>query len=173
MPIYICIYCSGDVLFCCYNVVGYYACRQQVAIILQIEPVWAYFYLKIIETVLLLNFIHLFLLELAVADSWVWNMQGRICWTWLCNVCRYVGKVVELLALYYLYFVYREGSFVFLSTEIPIHRCLGLTVQCCLNWFSHTYSKYWCGSLTSGNYPPTRSSSDSRVGWREFECLCQ
>ena len=45
------IYSSGDVLFCCCNVVSYYACCQQVAIILRIGPDWAYFYLKNIEIV--------------------------------------------------------------------------------------------------------------------------
>ena len=60
MPIYVCIYSSSDVLFWCFDVVGYYACRQHVAIILRIGPDWAYFYIKIIEIALLLNFTHLF-----------------------------------------------------------------------------------------------------------------
>ena len=60
------------------------------------------FYLKNIEFILFLNFIHLFVSDLAVAFSGGWSMQGAICWTRLCNVCRYVGKV-KLLALYYLF----------------------------------------------------------------------
>ena len=53
--------------------------------------------------ILLLNFIYSFALGLAVASFGIWSMQGGICWTWPCNVDRYVGNVVELLALYYLF----------------------------------------------------------------------
>ena len=62
-----------------------------------------HFYLKIIVFILLLNFIYLFVLGLAVASFGIWSMQGWICWTCSCNVDRYIGKVVELLALYYLF----------------------------------------------------------------------
>ena len=56
MPIYIYIYIALVIfLFCYCNIVYYYAYHQQVAIILQIGPDWAYFYLKTIEFVLLLN----------------------------------------------------------------------------------------------------------------------
>ena len=80
MPIYIYI-ALVTILSCCCNIVCYYACCQQTVSILQIEPDWAYFYLNNIEFVLLLGFFHFFFLELAVASSGGWSMQGGICWT--------------------------------------------------------------------------------------------
>ena len=50
-----------------------------------------------------MNFIYSFVLGLAVASFGICSMQGRICWILLCGVCRYVGKIVELLAKYYLF----------------------------------------------------------------------
>ena len=44
------------------------------------EPDKAYYYLGTIEFILLWNCIHLFVLELAIASSAAWSMQGGIYW---------------------------------------------------------------------------------------------
>ena len=86
------------------------------------EPDWAHFYLTNIGFFFYLSQIYLFTLELAVASSRVWCMQGGKSWTCLCSVCRYVGEGVKLLVSYYLSFIYRE---VFLySNNSPVFRLL-------------------------------------------------
>ena len=50
-------------------------------IILHIGLDWDYFYLKNIENTEQLIFTHLFILDLAVASSAVWSIQGGIFWT--------------------------------------------------------------------------------------------
>ena len=110
------------------------------AITLWIEPDWAHSCFTNIAFVLLLNWIHSFVLELAVASSGVWCVQGGINWTWLCYVCSYVVKKVKLLALYYLFFfIYREASSFFLGLKIEQH----------LYWLSWNLLQYWCGVLMS------------------------
>ena len=43
------------------------------------NTILGFFYLRIIEFILLLNFIYLFVLGFAVASSGAQSMQGRIC----------------------------------------------------------------------------------------------
>ena len=54
--------------YCC-DIVCCYVCWQHAAIALQIEPDWAYFYLTNTAFILLLNWIHLFVLKLVDASS--------------------------------------------------------------------------------------------------------
>ena len=54
---------------CCYNNVYCYICCQQVAITLQIEPDWSYFYLKNTAFFILLSWIHSFVLKLVDLSS--------------------------------------------------------------------------------------------------------
>ena len=59
---------SDTFLACCYDVVCCYICCQQAAIALQMKPDWAYFYLISIAFILVLNWIHSFVLELPIAS---------------------------------------------------------------------------------------------------------
>ena len=82
MPIYTFIDSSGDI-FCLAVAILYVTMlatnRQQLSY--EWDQIGPFFCLKSIEFISLLIFIHSFILELAVASSGVWSMQGWICWT--------------------------------------------------------------------------------------------
>ena len=74
----------GDILSYCSDVVCYYTCRQQAASVLWIRPDQVYFWLKIIEFILLLSFIYSLDSGVSCCKFWHldyarWDML-QVCW---------------------------------------------------------------------------------------------
>ena len=106
-----------------------------------------------IAFILLLNWIHSFVLELVVV-SWCkfWGFAYAR-WDILDMTARFAGTLgmkEKLLISHFLPFVYREGVF-------------GLAIQLCLGWSSRTLLQYGSGSLMSRHKLLFRSCS-ARVG---------
>ena len=115
------------------------------------------FFPKNIAFILLLNWIHSFILQLIVASSGLWYMQGGYIGHKYAIFAGFLGKKVKSLAVYYLFF------FFFYSEGV-----LGLTSLLHLGWSSCTLLQYWGGSLISRHKLLSQSSSANQAEQSEL-----
>ena len=79
-----------------------------------------------------------------------------------CWQVHWEGSWIACLILFI--FIYGEGSCLFLSMELPFHRCLGLAVQHCSNCFRYNYFDIDMVAQWVGAIPQLSPAMTSELG---------